>query len=125
MSCGHCGTRLEISAQQDRNPIFVRLSDGAIRNAYTVKLRNMQARPRAVEVRVTGLPGAKIWTDAGSREKASDAVRATVAADSVTKLRLFLTLPSAGPARQDFRFTVRALDREGGGDSEDARFERP
>ncbi len=118
-------TRLDISAQQDRNPIFVRLSDGAIRNAYTVKLRNMETRPRDVEVRVAGLPGAKIWTDAGSREEASDAVRATVAADSVTKLRLFLTLPSAGPARQDFRFTVRALDREGGGDSEDARFERP
>ena len=118
-------TRLDISAQQDRNPIFVRLSDGAIRNAYTVKLRNMEARPRDVEVRVTGLPGAKIWTDAGSREKASDAVRATVAADSVTKLRLFLTMPSAGPARQGLRFTVRALDREGGGESEDARFERP
>ncbi|GLV27253.1 cytochrome c oxidase accessory protein CcoG [Sphingobium sp. Cam5-1] len=118
-------TRLDISAQQDRNPIFVRLSDGAIRNSYTVKLRNMEARPREVEVRVTGLADAKIWTDAGSREKASDAVRAAVAADSVTKLRLFLTMPSAGPARQDFRFTVRALDREGGGDSEDARFERP
>jgi cytochrome c oxidase accessory protein FixG len=118
-------TRLDISAQQDRNPIFVRLSDGAIRNAYTVKLRNMETRRRDVEVRVAGLPGAKIWTDAGSREKASDAVRAAVAADSVTKLRLFLTLPAAGPARQDFRFTVRALDREGGGDSEDARFERP
>jgi len=118
-------TRLDISAQQDRNPIFVRLSDGAIRNAYTVKLRNMETRRRDVEVRVAGLPGAKIWTDAGSREKASDAVRAAVAADSVTKLRLFLILPAAGPARQDFRFTVRALDREGGGDSEDARFERP
>ena len=118
-------TRLDISAQQDRNPIFVRLSDGAIRNAYTVKLRNMETRRRDVEVRVAGLPGAKIWTDAGSREKASDAVRVAVAADSVTKLRLFLILPAAGPARQDFRFTVRALDREGGGDSEDARFERP
>ena len=118
-------TRLDISAQQDRNPIFVRLSDGAIRNAYTVKLRNMETRRRDVEVRVAGLPGAKIWTDAGSREKASDAVRAAVAADSVTKLRLFLTLPAVGPARQDFRFIVRALDREGGGDSEDARFERP
>ncbi|MEV5032706.1 cytochrome c oxidase accessory protein CcoG [Sphingobium sp. LMC3-1-1.1] len=118
-------TRLDISAQQDRNPIFVRLSDGAIRNAYTVKLRNMETRRRDVEVRVAGLPGAKIWTDAGSRAKASDAVRAAVAADSVTKLRLFLILPAAGPARQDFRFTVRALDREGGGDSEDARFERP
>jgi len=118
-------TRLDISAQQDRNPIFVRLSDGAIRNAYTVKLRNMETRRRDVEVRVAGLPGAKIWTDAGSRAKASDAVRAAVAADSVTKLRLFLILPAAGPVRQDFRFTVRALDREGGGDSEDARFERP
>jgi len=118
-------TRLDISAQQDRNPIFVRLSDGAIRNAYTVKLRNMETRRRDVEVRVADLPGAEIWTDAGSREKASDAVRAAVAADSVTKLRLFLTLSAAGPARQDFRFTVRALDREGGGDSEDARFERP
>lgn len=117
--------RLEISAQQDRNPIFVRLSDGAIRNAYTVKLRNMQARPRPMEVGLTGLPGGRMWTDAGSRETAATTVRTTVPADSVAKLRIFLTLPSGGPARQDFRFTVRALDREGGSASEPARFERP
>ncbi|AEG51000.1 cytochrome c oxidase accessory protein CcoG [Sphingobium chlorophenolicum L-1] len=117
--------RLEISAQQDRNPIFVRLSDGAIRNAYTVKLRNMEARPRPMEVGLAGLPGGRIWTDAGSREAASSTVRTTVPADSVAKLRIFLTLPSGGPARQDFRFTVRALDREGGSASEPARFERP
>ncbi|UZW57173.1 cytochrome c oxidase accessory protein CcoG [Sphingobium sp. JS3065] len=117
--------RLEISAQQDRNPIFVRLSDGAIRNAYTVKLRNMEARPRPMEVGLAGLPGGRIWTDAGSREAASSTVRTTVPADSVAKLRIFLTLPSGGPARQDFRFTARALDREGGSASEPARFERP
>ncbi|WP_037453657.1 cytochrome c oxidase accessory protein CcoG [Sphingobium chlorophenolicum] len=117
--------RLEISAQQDRNPIFVRLSDGAIRNAYTVKLRNMEARPRSMEVGLDGLPGGRMWTDAGSRESAAATVRTTVPADSVAKLRIFLTLPSGGPARQDFRFTVRALDREGGSASEPARFERP
>ncbi|WP_327752303.1 cytochrome c oxidase accessory protein CcoG (plasmid) [Sphingobium sp. SJ10-10] len=117
--------RLEISAQQDRNPIFVRLSDGAIRNAYTVKLRNMEARPRQMEVGLSGLPGGRIWTDAGSREAASPTVRTTVPADSVAKLRIFLTLPSGGPARQDFRFTARAMDREGGSASEPARFERP
>ncbi len=117
--------RLEISAQQDRNPIFVRLSDGAIRNAYTVKLRNMQARPRPMEVGLTGLPGGRMWTDAGSRETAAATVRTTVPADSVAKLRIFLTLPSGGPVRQDFRFTVRAIDREGGSASEPARFERP
>ena len=118
-------TRLDISAQQDRNPIFVRLSDGAIRNAYTVKVRNMETRPRPMEVSVTGLRDMKMWTDTGSRDEASSAVRVIVPADSVAKLRLFLTVPPAGPAREDFSFTVRAMDREGGGDSEPARFERP
>jgi len=117
--------RLEISAQQDRNPIFVRLSDGAIRNAYTVKLRNMEARPRQMEIGLSGLPSGRIWTDVGSREAASSTVRTTVPADSVAKLRIFLTLSPGGRARQDFRFTARAMDREGGNASEPARFERP
>ena len=118
-------TRLDISVQQDRNPIFVRLSDGTIRNAYTIKLRNMEARPRPMQVSVTGLANAKMWTDAGSRDQASSALTTMVAADSVEKLRVFLLLPSAGPVREDFAFTVRATDREGGGYSEPARFERP
>ncbi|WP_242123539.1 cytochrome c oxidase accessory protein CcoG [Sphingobium sp. Sx8-8] len=118
-------TRIDISAQQDRNPIFVRLSDGAIRNAYTVKLRNMETRPRAMEIGVEGLKGAALWTDAGSREAARATLRTTVPADSVAKLRVFLVQPAGGTARQDFRFTVRGLDSEGGGDSEPARFERP
>lgn len=118
-------TRVDISAQQDRNPIFVRLSDGAIRNAYTVKLRNMEARPRAMEIGLFNLPGARLWAEGGSREQAGATVRTTVPADSVAKLRLFLLMPASGPTRQDFDFTVRALDREGGRDSEPARFERP
>ncbi|SER02698.1 cytochrome c oxidase accessory protein CcoG [Sphingobium sp. YR768] len=118
-------TRIDIAAQQDRNPIFVRLSDGAIRNAYMVKVRNMEARPRPVTVAVEGLPGAMLWTDAMPREQAAATVTATVPADSVAKLRLFIAAPAPGPQRQDFAFTVRATDREGGGDREPARFERP
>ena len=118
-------TRLDISAQQDRNPIFVRLSDGAIRNAYTLKLRNMETRPRLMEVGLSGLPGALMWDDAGSRDRAAPTMRTMVSADSVAKLRVFLVQPPAGPARQDFHFTVRGVDREGGGDREPARFERP
>jgi cytochrome c oxidase accessory protein FixG len=118
-------TRIDIAAQQDRNPIFVRLSDGAIRNAYMVKVRNMEARPRPVTVSVEGLPGAMLWTDAMPREQAATTVTATIPADSVAKLRLFIAAPAPGPQRQDFAFTVRATDREGGGDREPARFERP
>lgn len=118
-------TRIDIAAQQDRNPIFVRLSDGAIRNAYMVKVRNMEARPRPVTVAVEGLPGAMLWTDAMPREQAAATVTTTVPADSVAKLRLFIAAPAPGPQWQDFAFTVRATDREGGGDREPARFERP
>ncbi|MFB0874788.1 MULTISPECIES: cytochrome c oxidase accessory protein CcoG [unclassified Sphingobium] len=118
-------TRIDISVQQDRNPIAVRLSDGMVRNAYTVKLSNMESRPRPMTVTVDGLPRARLWTDDMTREQALRAIVATVPADSVAKLRLFVALPGTGAQRLDFRFAVRATDREGGGDSEPARFERP
>ena len=81
----------------------VRLSDGMVRNAYTVKLCNMEARPRPMAVTVEGLPGARLWTDGMTREQALPAIAATVPADSVAKLRLFVALPGEGPQRQDFR----------------------
>jgi polyferredoxin len=118
-------TRLDISAQQERNPVYVRLSDGAIRNAFTVKLRNMQARPREMEVAITGLSGAVIWTGGGDRDSSGTSVRTRVPADSLEKLRIFVAAPGGGEARDDFAFTVRALDGEGGTDSTEARFERP
>ncbi|SCW35594.1 cytochrome c oxidase accessory protein FixG [Sphingobium faniae] len=118
-------TRVDISAQQDRNPIFVRLSDGTIRNAYTVKIRNMEARPRPMEISVDGLPGAQLWTDATAREQAGRTLSTTVPADSVARLRVFVAMPGEGDTRQDFHFAVRALDKEGGDNREPARFERP
>lgn len=118
-------TRLDIAAQQDRNPIFVTLSDGAVRNAYTVKVRNMEARPRAVAITTSGLPGARLWTDAMARADAGPRVAATVPADSVARLRLFVATRATGGARQDFQFIVTALDREGGSDRTVAGFERP
>ena len=35
-----------ISVIHDRNPMFVRLSDGAIRNAYTMRILNKQLESR-------------------------------------------------------------------------------
>jgi cytochrome c oxidase accessory protein FixG len=118
-------SRIDISAQQDRNPIAVRLSDDAIRNAFTIKLRNMESRPRAMQVTTHGLDGARLWTDHDARTDARTTIDTVVPADSVAKLRLYLTAPAAGPQRQDFTFTVHATDRDGGDASEAAHFERP
>jgi cytochrome c oxidase accessory protein FixG len=118
-------TRLDISVQQDRNPIFVRLSDGAVRNGYTVKLRNMEERPRAVAVTLEGLPGAVMWDETGSRATAAREVRANIPADELAKLRIFVAAPGGAEPHQDIAFVVRALDREGGGGRVAAQFERP
>jgi cytochrome c oxidase accessory protein FixG len=118
-------TRLDATALQDRNPIFVRLADGHIRNGYTVKIRNMQARPREVEVALVGLPSGRMWMEGMRREEAGGAVRAQVPADALAKLRIFVVAPDGGEERQAFAFAVRALDEEGGADRTDTFFERP
>src|SRR5438105_528986 len=46
-----------IRVRHDRNPVFVRLSDGAIRNAYTVRIANKRAERREFALAVSGLAG--------------------------------------------------------------------
>ncbi len=50
-------TAQSISVLHDRNPIFVRLSDGAIRNAYTVRIANKRSDRREFALSLSGLAG--------------------------------------------------------------------
>ncbi|WP_292333492.1 cytochrome c oxidase accessory protein CcoG [Mesorhizobium sp.] len=52
--------RLELNVLHDRNPQFVTLSDGSIRNGYAVKLLNMIPEPRTIEVALHGLEGGEM-----------------------------------------------------------------
>ena len=117
--------RIALNASQDRNPVYVRLSDGTIRNNFTISIRNMQARPRRFAIELDGLGDAVMWTPDGTRGDARRMVTIEAAPDAVAKTRIFIAAPAAGKQRDDFRFTVRALDAEGGSDSEEASFERP
>jgi polyferredoxin len=118
-------TRLDMAVQHDRNPVYVQLSDGSIRNNYTLKIRNMETRPRIVDVYVEGLPGAVAWTPEGSREFGRQSINFAVAPDAVHKVRLFISAPAAGPARTEFRINTRARTGDERGDSDTLVFERP
>jgi cytochrome c oxidase accessory protein FixG len=123
-------TRLDISAEPDRNPRYVQLSDGMIRNAYTVKLRNMEARPRSVDLVIDGLPGAVLWTDVGSREAAGRSLRVAMAPDAATQLRVFVAAPAAGEEHARFRLVANPTDGAPGSQQarpaeDDVGFERP
>jgi cytochrome c oxidase accessory protein FixG len=51
---------LDITVQHDRNPVFVQLADGGLRNGYTLKVLNKIHRTRRFDLKVEGLPGARL-----------------------------------------------------------------
>lgn len=117
-------THLDISAAQDRNPPYMLMSDGSVRNAFTVKLRNMQSRPRDLRVSLEGLRGAEMWTDAMPRENAARELVQTVPEDAILSLRIYVIAP-ADTAAQDFAFTVATLGERPETDVSEVRFAAP
>jgi cytochrome c oxidase accessory protein FixG len=118
-------TRIDISASQERNPVYVQLSNGDVRNSYTLRLRNMESRPRRMEVGLIGLDGGRMWQRETAQDSAARMIQVNVPADSVAKLAVFVADGRQGAAREDFSFSIRALDSEGGSDSHGVVFERP
>jgi cytochrome c oxidase accessory protein FixG len=53
-------TVLDINILHDRNPLYVQLSDGGLRNGYTVKILNKLHEKRTFQVSTQGLEGAQM-----------------------------------------------------------------
>lgn len=117
-------THTDLSVAQDRNPPFMLMSDGAVRNSYTLKLRNMESRPRRMEVSIEGVPGALMWSDDMPREAAARSIIRTVPADAIDTMRAYVVAPP-DTAEQDFTIILRSLDEQGESDSAEARFAAP
>ncbi|MFM7443085.1 MAG: cytochrome c oxidase accessory protein CcoG [Tabrizicola sp.] len=118
-------THTDLTVAPDRNPPFMLLKDGSVRNAYTLRLRNMEARPREMEVALQGLPqGAVMWTDAVSLENAAPAQTVTVAANETRVLRVYVLLPS-GQTASGFAFRLTAQDEQRESDTEETTFTMP
>lgn len=55
-----------LSVLHDRNPLFVTLSNGAVRNGYTVRLINKRTEERLFALSVEGLPEARVEVVGGT-----------------------------------------------------------
>ena len=64
-------TVLDVNVVADRNPLFVRLSDGSIRNGYTVRIINKLHDTRPFSIRIEGIPGAHLLTAGQPQTRAS------------------------------------------------------
>ena len=85
-------TVLEINVLSDRNPPYVRLSDGGIRNGFTVKILNKLHEPRDYQLAVRGLEGARL-TILGMETQAQPLIR--VATDDLREIRVLIVVPKA------------------------------
>ncbi|MER8407446.1 cytochrome c oxidase accessory protein CcoG [Mesorhizobium sp. M1307] len=99
--------RLELNVLHDRNPQFVTLSDGSIRNGYTVKLLNMIPEPRTIIVTMQGLHGAEMSV-VGIDLPADRSFAIPVEPDRLKMLKVFVRQPAdqVRGAAQSFKFRV-------------------
>ncbi len=100
-------TEIDVTVAPVRNPTFVTLSDGSIRNAYDLRLRNMHGEPRTFRVSLTGDPALRVRLEGTPYESVE------VPANETLLQRIYVIAPPASdPAegeRQDLRLWVEDL----------------
>ena len=104
--------RLQLNVLHDRNPQFVVLSDGAIRNGYTVKLLNMIPEPRTIQLSVDGLPDAAI-TAVGVEQIEAEPLAIEVEPDRLRSVKVYVRLPRDRVAGTNTVFRFVAKDAAG------------
>ncbi len=81
---------VEVNVLHNRNPIFIKLSDGSIRNGYVVKILNKKVQPGQFTLSVKGINGLMMQI-AGTKEKPRSEIPVNVTANGLETLRLFLS----------------------------------
>lgn len=101
-----------MAVQQERAPLYVALSDGSIRNGYTVKVTNKTHTTAELRLTVEGVGNAQLF-------QAGETVRQTqldlsAPADVVSSYHVFITVPRSQIQRglKQFDFVLR--DGKGG-----------
>ena len=118
--------RLQVNVLADRNPQYVVLSDGSIRNGYTVKLLNMVPEPRTFTLSLDGLPGAEM-SITGIDEPPGTSFTVEAEPDRLRTLKVYVSQPREQVAGTSQKFTFAVVEQGGMGEtaSYSATFDAP
>ena len=117
--------RLEVNVLHDRNPQFVVLSDGSIRNGYTVKLLNKIPEPRNVTVTIDGLANGAMNV-VGLDQPEAQTISVELEPDRLKTLKIYVRQPREDVPAKTQRFTFTVEDHTSGeADQYTTTFEAP
>jgi cytochrome c oxidase accessory protein FixG len=102
-----------ISVIHDRNPMFVRLSDGSLRNGYTIRIVNKQLKSRDFIVSVDGLPSTLV-DYVGLPPRADGRQLVSVGPDQTKEVRVLVTDYSATPPAASTSILFSLIDIDSG-----------
>ncbi len=103
---------VEVNVLRDRTPPFVQLSDGSIRNAYTVKIINKANSARDFILTLDGPAALEVSAVGETVDQGS--LTLTAPGDSVRSVRLFATLPGDAVTRASEPVVISIEDAETG-----------
>lgn len=95
---------VELSVIHDRNPLFVKLSSGEIRNGYNITIINKSHADAHYTLAVEGVEGAELRVESTGEVPADNL---TVLADSVDHYRVFIAAPAPKKGREEITFHLR------------------
>ena len=84
---------LDMHVLRDRNPTFVRLHDGAIRNGYTLKIANRTFAPMTAQIAFSGVAGVTLKTP--GEDATAGPIPVTVEPNQVRAVRVLVTAPAS------------------------------
>lgn len=117
--------RLQVNVLADRNPQYVILADGSVRNGYTVKLLNMVPEPRTIIVTMQGLPGGEMSVT-GISQPADRSFAVEVEPDRLRTLKVYVRQPRENVSARTQHFSFVVEDKSSfESDRYDATFEAP
>jgi cytochrome c oxidase accessory protein FixG len=88
---------IDVHVARDRNPLFVRLHDGSVRNGFSVSISNRTFAPRAYQLSFSGVPGANLKTPGQPAGKGSLTV--WVDPDTERAVRVLVSAPPGATAQ--------------------------
>lgn len=99
-------SHLDVNVIPDRNPIYVTLKDGSIRNGFTLRVLNKTLRERTFVLTTEGLQDFSLTLQGSDLDE--QAILLSVKPDSVRSVKAFVTVPPGllQDATQDFEFVL-------------------